>query len=188
MLSFSRRIVAVAAVALILTALPVQGMPRPHVVDPRGDWPVAAQDIVSATFATVGKGRVRALQITLELAGPPQVDAALYWEVGWRTPGCALSYIEYSRSSYAPGDETAELIQQCVPGGRFESGFPATGRLTGSTIVMTTPLRTRFPVGTVLSRPYADSWTFALVAPGVWVARAADSTARGRSYRVGASN
>lgn len=188
MSSPTRLLIAAVAAVLAVAALPAQGAQRPHVVDPRGDWPVAAQDIVSATFSTVGSGRSRLLQIRLELAGPPQVDAALYWEVGWRTPGCALSYIEYSRSSYAPGDETAELIQQCAPGGKFENGLPATGRLSGSTIVLTTPLSARFPVGTVLSQPYAGSWTFALVAPGVWVSREADSTPPGRTYRVGARN
>lgn len=182
-----RRVLLAAAVsvACALGALPASGAPRPHIVDPRGDWPAAGQDIVSATFSTIGKGKTAALQIRMELAGPPTPDAALYWEVGWSTPDCALSYIEYTRSAYSPGFEHAELITRCRPGGPIASGGKATGRLEGSTLVLTTPLAQRYPVGTLLSDPFAGSWTFLLVAGAAPVFVPADSTDKGRPYRVG---
>lgn len=174
-----------AVAALVCSALPATAAPAPHVVDPRGDWPVAGQDVVAATFSTITTTRGRSLEIRLELAGPPAPDAGLYWEVGWSTPDCALSYIEYSRSAYGPGVEHAELIRQCKPGGSFNNGMPATGRLEGSTLVLTTPLARRFPAGTQLSQPFAASYGFVLVAGGVPSYYEADVTEKGRPYRVG---
>ena len=164
--------------------LPAAGAPTPHVVDPRGDWPVPAQDIVSATFSTIG-GPQPALEIRLELAGPPLPDAALYWEVSWTTPDCEVNYIEYTRSAYGPGVEEAELIRRCRPNGPYVAGGGATGRLEGSTIILTTPLSRRYPVGTLLTEPNASSYGFYLVAPGVPSWYLADETEKGRSYRVG---
>lgn len=184
-MSLRRALVTALAVGAVCAA-PSGAVDRaPHVVDSRGDWPVPAQDIVAATFSTTGSGSQAVLQVRLDLAGAPAPDAALYWEVGWSTPDCALNYIEYSRSSYGPGVVDAELIRQCRPGGPFVNGGPATGRLQGSTIILTTPLARRYPAGTLLTSPFAASYGFYLVTPGVPTWYAADATDKGRSYRVG---
>lgn len=181
-----RRAAAVLAVlSAMVAALPASGAPAPQVVDPRGDWPMAGQDILSASFATTGSGRSSALEIRLELAGPPLPDVGLYWEVGWSTPGCALNYVEYTRSAYGPGVEETELIRQCKPDGPFVPGGGAEGRLEGSTVVLTVPLRDRYPRGTLITDPYAMSFTFVLVHGDVPTWRLADETAKGRPYRVG---
>ena len=174
----------VISAVLAGAAVPAAAAPEPHVVDARGDAVVAAQDIVSASFDTVTTPRGRALEIRVELAGAPAVDAGLYWEVGWTSPGCELSYIEYSRSSYGPGVQHAELIQQCKAGGSFKNGMPATGRLEGSTLVLTTPLGRRFRPGMQLSQPFAASFGFVALVGGVPSYYQADETAKGRPYRV----
>lgn len=179
-----RAALAAAVIATTVYANPAAGGPKPHVIDPRGDWPVAAQDILAATFSTTGKGRDAELQIRLELAGAPAPDAALYWEVGWSTPDCALNYIEYTRSAYGLGVAYAELIRQCRPGGPLINGGPASGRLEGSAIILSTPLERRYPTGTLLTSPFASSYGFYFIAPGVSVVYAADKTNKGRAYRV----
>ena len=179
-----RRVVAGLVSTLLLVAVVPASGAQPHVTDPRGDWPMAGQDIVSATFTTT-RGPRPALEIRLELAGAPQPDAALYWEVGWSTPDCALNYVEYTRSAYGPGVEHAELIRQCEPDGPFAAGGAATGRLEGSTVVLSVPTARRYPKGTLISDPYAMSFTFFLVHGAVPTWHKADETEKGRPYRVG---
>ena len=179
-------VAALACAGLLSTGLPASGV-EPQVTDPRGDWPLAGQDIVSATFATTTVQRRRVLEVRLELAGAPQPDAALYWEVGWRTADCALTYVEYTRSAYSPGEESADMIRQCRPDGPFTVGGEVHGRMEGSTIVLTMPLGRRLRPGTLISEPYAMSFTFVLVHGSVPTWHQADETEKGRSYRIAAA-
>lgn len=181
---------AVLAAVLAITAgvsSNAVAAPQPHVVDAAGDWAVASHDILSMTFSTVGRGSHAQLEMRVELSGQPDPDVGHWWEVAWRSPGCARNVVVYTRSVFYPGEETARLHRQCADGGSVDS-MPAAGRLEGSSLVLAVPLGSRFRPGAVLSAPEVTSFAAVFVAGAIPSYVRADGTEPGRSYRVGSRN
>jgi len=75
-----------ALIAVTALAVPqAEAAPKPQLTDPKGDYPVAGADIVSALFTTV-KGK---LVVTVELAGSPSTPAPFAYQLRFSTDeGC----------------------------------------------------------------------------------------------------
>ncbi|HVE97818.1 MAG TPA: hypothetical protein VNA12_01410 [Mycobacteriales bacterium] len=180
-----RRAVAAAMLAMVAVASTAAAAPRPHVEDAKGDAVLASHDILSMTFSTVGTGANAELQMRVELAGPPNPDVGHYWAVSWRSPGCARTDVIYTRSVFYPGEDRAQMGWQCKAGDEVKLGYPATGRLEGSSLILRVPLGRRYRPGTMLSEPFVTSYAAVYVASGMPSYYRADSTDQGREYRVG---
>jgi hypothetical protein len=130
-----RRVIAVlaalAAAATCAPAVAATSKPRivPQVHDAAGDWKVASQDVLDATF-TATKTQ---LQADVHLAAPPAVgihsdyDAVMY-------VGCAMWSLHFTWMGGAP-DSTAQLLQYACP---TSSGNPVIDAL-GTGAVATYP-------------------------------------------------
>ena len=181
-----RRVVVVAVLAAVaVVSSSATASPRPHVVDPAGDAVVASHDVLSMTFSTVGRGDQARLRMRVELAGVPDPDVGHQWEVSWRSPGCAVNVVAYSRSVFYPGEDRAQHALQCDGSGKMESGYAATGRLEGTSLILEIPLGTLYPPRTTLSAPRVTAWAAVFVAGVVPSYYRADWTEPGSAYRVG---
>ena len=135
------RLLTATAVAagLAICAVPSSAAtaPAPQITDPTGDGyaPMAGMDIVSALFATTGKGTPgkkgyvpTALTIAVTYAGAVTTDPGAEQEVHFTSPSCgAVSLQAFGGSTYGSADCLAASFQPAVV-------------VNGSTLTFTVPL------------------------------------------------
>lgn len=134
------RLLSVAAVAALATALPSFAAPAPQITDPKGDarGGAAGTDIVSALFATqgttakVGKKTVYTptkLVVDVTYAAAPSTDPYVSHQVVFTAPGCGTVYLEvYALGTFGVAD--------CMPD---DTSFDVTYKVTGNTMQFTLP-------------------------------------------------
>jgi hypothetical protein len=168
-----RRTLLAALVAGVATfTSTAQAAPSPQVRDPKGDWQVASQDVLSARVSSVLVSGRPALRGELTLAAAPAVPTTykLYFYAGCIGYGFTYDWhvdAAHSAAKFTRSDCPAE-IAEVVP---KTQDFPATVTVKGTTLTWVAPYAggvkrgtkvTGFaamvytaPVGAVES----DSWT-----------------------------
>jgi len=144
----------VAAIAMSLVLAPAaEAKPRKVLTDPKGDYPAAGADVVSATFDTVKKTK---LVVTIEFAGAPSTPVPFAYQLrftsdencNWRgnyfgetfgsSGGCStddanpptvtvkgntLVYTMAAKGALKPGTELSLIAVSSSPGGAL-AGAP----------------------------------------------------------------
>jgi hypothetical protein len=148
-----RRTLLAALVAGVATfTSTAQAAPSPQVRDPKGDWQVASQDVLSARVSSVRVGGKPALRGELTMAAAPDVPTTynLYFYVGcvtyqfaydWRVDA-AHSAAKFVRSD-CPTSDTDVLPKT--------HDFPATVTAKGTTLTWVAPYAGGIARGTKVS-------------------------------------
>ncbi|HVE62931.1 MAG TPA: hypothetical protein VNB94_03925 [Mycobacteriales bacterium] len=133
-----RRTVLAAAIAVIALAAPHAGAaPKPQLTDPRGDYPVAGADIVSALFVTEKKTK---LVVTVEFAGPPNTPVPFAYQLRFSTDdNCTWRGNVFGVDGSSSGGCTGS------------NASPPAVKISGNKIVFTMPAKGALKPGTELS-------------------------------------
>lgn len=136
------RRIAPALLALLALAGPATAAPRNGISDPKGDWPVAGQDVISAKLSSALVNGKPVLRGELRLAEAPGAGPASY--VVAFSLGCH-SYA-FDKSTQATGEHVAlSYSDYCTPEDDdpvrvgADKEYPATVTLKGSTLVWQAP-------------------------------------------------
>lgn len=131
-----------AALVAAVAALPstAQAAPSPQVIDKKGDWVVASQDLVTARLSSVLVGGKPALRADLTFAEAPGQVPTTY-QFGF-TKGC----LGYGFTYEAQATAKASFVRtECYTGAEGVAGtpkqttFPATATISGTTLTMIAP-------------------------------------------------
>lgn len=99
----------IAGTALLLSSLPSEAAPRPLLSDPKGDFPVAGMDVVSATVFTTGTTKKvgrrtvytpTALNATVTMAGPVTTQVGTSVSFSMDISACGNGSMDFN---YRPG-------------------------------------------------------------------------------------
>lgn len=152
----------------------------PQLTDPAGDHPVAAGDILSASFSTVGG---RTLQIDLVVAAAPSQVTPYSYAVTFETTGCNFKAVYYSHPAGPLGFASSGV--GCDDGSSSE--LP-TGDVTvsGATITYRLPLGRALRRGMTLSRIRAATTASGLLTAAEPTPYVQDTAATSTTYRIGA--
>ncbi|HVF20386.1 MAG TPA: hypothetical protein VNA14_09100 [Mycobacteriales bacterium] len=139
-----RRMPIVVAVLSGLLVVPHAGAaPKPQLIDPKGDYPVAGADLVSALFVTEKKTK---LVITLEFAGPVNTPIPFGYQVTFTTDdGCTWRGNFFGTTGNSSGGCTTSNTS------------PPTAKVAGNKIIFTVAAKGDLKPGTELSRIAASS-------------------------------
>jgi hypothetical protein len=136
------RRIAPALLAILALAGSATAAPRSGISDPRGDWPVASQDVVSAKLSSVLVSGKPVLRGELQLAAAPDGRPATY-AIGFAV-GCHA--YSFDKSTEATGDHVAlSYTDYCTPEddgpGRIgvDKEYPATVSVKGRTVTWLAP-------------------------------------------------
>lgn len=121
-------IAALLAVALVT---PAHAAPAPQVTDPKGDWAVASQDVLSARVSSVLVNRVPTLRAELTLAAAPESRLPTDFVVQFFV-GCTVYDLNYDGT-------TAALERLTCAATPVSSTAPATVTVRGTTLVLQAP-------------------------------------------------
>lgn len=123
-----RRAVLTCAAVALLAAAPAaiaKTVPKPQIVDPKGDSVAgqAALDIVSVQYSTTGTGAGKAyvpkkLIVALTLAGAPDKSGAVSYNLRAETDSCGVFRIKYSPGNVIGGliGDTYATFGSCAEG------------------------------------------------------------------------
>lgn len=137
------RLLSIAAVAVLATAVPSSAAAKPQITDPKGDARTgnAGADVVSVLFGTqgttakVGKRTVYTpskLVVNVTYAAAPSADPHVSHQVTFTAPGCGTVYLEiYSGGTYGNAD--------CLP---EDSAFDISYKASGNTLSLSLPFNT----------------------------------------------
>jgi hypothetical protein len=169
------RDLACAAVALAALATPSPAASRPFVADPRGDWPVPSQDIVSGTIATDRAGRV---VVGMRLAAPLAQLPGNYQAVFYHGEcGALVARLEWHGTAL-PHTSALDVTTWCGspltpyaedPRPQVHSTLPAAVAIAGDTVTWTLPAIPELAKGTLLKWPYVVAAPTQKVIAGVYV-------------------
>jgi hypothetical protein len=174
-----RRSATVAALgAVAVLASQAGAAPKPQITDAKGDYPVAAGDIVSATLSTVQKGLREQLQIDLVLAAAPSTSTPYSYAVGFTVGACNFRAIHYGH----PADGVfSKSGVGCSGGG---TSLPeGSYKIKGSTITFTVPMTGALKRGAKATKLVADTQPSGAVSGGA-VAALGDA-ATGKDWVLG---
>lgn len=139
-----RRTLLAALAALALAAPAAHAAaPAPQVTDPRGDWHVPSQDVVSGRISSVLVRGAPHLRGELRLAAPPATGVPASYELTFGI-GCAGYGFTYAWDGLPEGG-TATLDQwdwcfdELQPWSDPEIRLPVTFAVRGSTLTFQTP-------------------------------------------------
>lgn len=164
-----RTLLALIAVAAL--AVPHAGAANaPQVVDPKGDYPNAAADILSVLFETRGKS---AMTITMELASAPNTPVPYSYQITFVAGDC---------------DWRGHLFgaQGSVGGGcrDDDSAAPTGAKIDGNKVIFTVPAKGRLKPGTILTTLGANNSVGGASAGGA-SALTGDGATSDKTYKVG---
>ena len=179
-----RRICAGAAIAVLTASSGAYAAPEPQLTDPQGDHPIAAGDILSATFSTTGAASARVLQIDLVVAAAPSELTPYSYAVTFETLTCNFKAVYYSQPAGPLGFASSGV--GCDDGQTSE--LP-TGDVTvsGTTITYRIPLAKSGPAlrrGDVLTKIRASTTLSGLAALAEPTPHIQDTASTDRTYRV----
>ena len=153
------RRLAPALAAFLALAAPAGAAPGPGITDPKGDWPVASQDVLSAKLSSALAGKTPVLRAELQLAAAPDGRPATY-AVGFSI-GCHGYAFDHSWTA-ANGYQTAlHHTAYCSrsaapPKAGPDEKLPATVTLKGSTLVFEAPYVSEIKKGVKVT--YLTAW------------------------------
>ena len=175
----ARLLIAPAALLVALTAAPSSAKKVPLIEDPKGDYPVAAADIVSADMTTATKGK-GSLVITLNLAAAPSTSTPYSYWVGFVVGDCNFLAALYNHP--LEGVFTTSGVGCTQPG---ETSLPEGNvKVSGSTITWTVPLTGDLKKGATATDITAGTAPTGMISGGV-VEALGDAAATDKSYKIG---
>ncbi len=136
-----RWLVVVLLSGVVASAAPAHAAPSPQVTDPKGDWQVASQDVLSARLSSRYVGGKPSLRGELRLAAVPDVPTTYRFNFGL---GCSSYSFAYVWPGVAQGaSATFERWDYCAPPAAVpeapkttaDATFPVTFAVTGTTLV-----------------------------------------------------
>ena len=151
----------------------------PQLTDPRGDHPVAAGDILSAAFTTIG---ARALQIDLVVAAAPSQVTPYSYAVTFETTGCNFKAVYYSHPAGPLGFESTGVG---CDDGRTSELPPGEVSVSGATITYRVPLDRTLRRGVTLTRIRAATTASGLLTAAEPTPYVQDTAATDATYRIG---
>ena len=137
----ARRAVVLALLLPLLAATSSSAKAKPQVTDPKGDSlsTQAAHDITSVTFEAIRKGKkVKALQITMTLAAPPDRTPGMLYRVLGLQSKCGT--FQFSSAATLALTEQNQVLMSCggagdTPGGGDSLVINVTPDVVGNSLV-----------------------------------------------------
>ncbi len=175
-----RRWAAAAAVVGALAASSAHAAPVPVLTDPAGDHPIAAGDLISASFASTAT----TLQIDLVVNAAPAQTTPYSYAVTFETPTCNFKAVYYSQPAGPLGVASSGV--GCDDG---KSSTLPTGDVSasGTTITYRIPLAKTGPGlhrGDVLMKIRASTTLSGLVTAAEPTPYIQDTAATDKTYRI----
>jgi hypothetical protein len=121
-----------------------QAAPSPQVIDPKGDWQVASQDILSGRLSSVIADGKPALRGELTLAAAPAAGVVTTYSLSFMVGSCDGYTWHYVWGGAAPATKVSlEQVdfchQQPTQVAQADHTYAASATLSGSTIVWQAP-------------------------------------------------
>jgi len=166
-------------VPLALTTVLASGAlaaPKPQLTDPKGDYPVAGADIVSATLSTLpgAKGK---LQIDLALAAAP---TAYSYSVNFIAGDCSFAAIYYGHPAEGVFSKSGVGCRVAGSTSLPEGSF----KIKGSTITFTVPLTGALKKGVTVTDITAGTAPSGMISGSV-AAALGDNATTNATYKIG---
>lgn len=173
-------VATLACAALVAGASGVSAAPAPQLTDPAGDHPIAAGDILSATFSTVGRAP-GLLQIDLVVGAAPSPLTPYSYAVTFETPTCNFKAVYYSQPAGPLGVESSGVG---CDDGQSSVLPPGDVAVSGTTITYRIPLGRRVLRGVTLRKLRAATTLSGLVTLAEPTPYVQDTAATDKTYRT----